>query len=197
MDKIFYYNLSDKYDPETYINSRKTYKIFYGFKTNMGKSESCTFKGDTLKIGSKEALICNSNKIELSDIEKSLLSKQKLYFDDIIIELNQNNGKKINHWIWWVFPTEKQGASEPFPKTNILLNRQSEYIIYLARNEIEILQKWILIINILKELPDIDRGRVKFFYEEWKTFFRNNYDDSLVNEFAEAIRNKKDQFKYY
>ena len=31
----------------------------------------------------------------------------------------QRVGRKTTHWAWWVFPTEKEGASEPLPKTAV------------------------------------------------------------------------------
>lgn len=37
-------------------------------------------------------------------------------FDVITCDLKTNN-KKTGHWIWWVFPTEKEGASQPGEKT--------------------------------------------------------------------------------
>ena len=41
---------------------------------------------------------------------KTLLSKQKAHFANILNELKSKH-KKTGHWIWWVFPTTMAGAS--------------------------------------------------------------------------------------
>jgi len=50
-----------------------------------------------------------------SELE-TLLHRQKERCPQIVQEL-QAHGRKVSHWAWWVFPTEKAGASEPVPKT--------------------------------------------------------------------------------
>jgi hypothetical protein len=47
-----------------------------------------------------------------------LVAKQSAHFPAILKEL-RNNKKKTSHWVWWVFPTEKAGASEDEPKTMV------------------------------------------------------------------------------
>jgi len=45
-----------------------------------------------------------------------LLQRQEKHCPEILEELRKH-GRKTSHWAWWVFPTEKEGFSEPSPTT--------------------------------------------------------------------------------
>ncbi|MCA9506895.1 MAG: DUF1810 family protein [Myxococcales bacterium] len=115
---------------------------------------------------------------------RQLLIKQKNNFPSILSELKKQ-GRKISHWIWWVFPTEKPGASEPLPKTKIE-EKEVEYV--LQNTDVdqwaEILEE---IFGLLKQhqkgewktsggnipnsdiIPAIDHGRIEFALTFWLT----------------------------
>ena len=100
-----------------------------------------------------------------------LQEKQQQHLPHILREL-QTHGRKINHWAWWVFPTDLAGRSEPLPKTcvqpeerSLLLNGSTAHEWQLVLEKIASLieqhQSW----NVV--LPPIDHGRVRFFIRYW------------------------------
>lgn len=107
---------------------------------------------------------------KISNKTKNLVKKMNLNMNNILIEL-QNNQKKISHWSWWVFPTNKSGLSEPSPKTSVKYD-EIDYLINNAPKEwIKVLQ---LICKIIKKnggyhnvIPEIDYGRIRFFIQFW------------------------------
>lgn len=100
----------------------------------------------------------------------TLIEKQRECCPKVIAEL-QSSGRKISHWAWWVFPTEKAGLSEPDPKTYVtretamsLLNvaEMTQWKEALTLTTILIRDK-----GIHNVLPSIDYGRVEFFFKFW------------------------------
>lgn len=112
---------------------------------------------------------------------QALLLKQKSNFPHIINELKTHK-KKVSHWIWWVFPSEKAGDSEPSPKTKIELGDAS----YFLKNAP--IDAWVEILEEMYELlkthpkgpwkengnipndaivPSIDHGRIQFSLQFW------------------------------
>jgi hypothetical protein len=91
----------------------------------------------------------------------ALVKKQKKHFPKILKELQANNGEKISHWIWWVFPTTKKGLSEPEPRTHITATNALKLL------ENTNLQLWIKILQIIKRVHPSDKGRIKYFFKFW------------------------------
>ena len=136
--------------------------------------------------------------LSLKNNELNLLGKQIKNFDKILKELKKNNGKKITHWIWYVFPNTKEGLNEDSPKTNILINRHNNYIKYLYSNNLNLLKQWTEIFELLKIMPKDDRGRVNYFYIEWNNFL-NEVDineNEEIKKFKRTVLTSKNNFRY-
>lgn len=104
--------------------------------------------------------------LHISEGVIELISKQSENFDNIYQELAMK-GRKINHWAWWVWPTEMEGRSEPDPKTSV----QEDEIGYLLDHCP--IGLWSNILGLICDLidqkgkhaviPGIDHGRIKHF----------------------------------
>ena len=107
------------------------------------------------------------------------------------------NGKKTSHWAWWAFPTEKEGNSEPFPKTAVT----DENAQLLLDNAPSIWKKLLLKIaekvikgHMIKDIffLDIDIGRIRNFLTFWnkrkfnKTLWLNNVIELIKKGFKET-----------
>ena len=103
---------------------------------------------------------------------KNLIQKQNEEFPNIIEDL-QINGRKTRHWAWYVWPTERAGRSEPYPKSSI---SPQDVEVFLSKTNIE---QWTVILLSLTELlnkassrseviPPIDHGRIQFFFRFWQ-----------------------------
>jgi hypothetical protein len=124
------------------------------------------------------------DKVMPSGQMKSLLDKQRREFPRILAEL-EKHGEKVSHWAWWVFPTNKEGYSEPYPLTKVTptncfhlceadttpdWRRILETICDLleAKEDIvtQVPEKVPRASN--RVLPRIDHGRVHFFIAFWR-----------------------------
>ncbi|HXW53064.1 MAG TPA: DUF1810 family protein [Myxococcota bacterium] len=83
--------------------------------------------------------------IEVLPTTLTLLDRQKAKFPEILNELKTNK-KKVEHWIWWVFPTEHAGRSEQSPKSKVELS-QVDYILAHAD-----MNAWSAILEEIYEL---------------------------------------------
>lgn len=107
---------------------------------------------------------------------KALLTLQSEMCPQIIEELNQH-GRKMSHWSWWVFPTEKFGVSEPKikgVKTRVTKATAHDLLGYADKT------MWMQTLNLICDLveansgsmdnilPKIDQDRVGYFVK----FFR-------------------------
>lgn len=114
---------------------------------------------------------------EPGDGSLNLLEQQKKNFPRIMREL-QNNNKKVSHWIWWVFPTERIGASEPPPKSNVPVDKV-DFVLSNAN-----MAMWSQILETIAQLlesnrmpnpkkpnsaiiPQVDHGRIRFSLDYW------------------------------
>lgn len=114
----------------------------------------------------------------LNDASKNLLTHQQNNFDRILDELRTQQ-KKTSHWIWWVFPTEHPGNSEPSPSSRITVE-QVDHVLAHAD-----LKKWTTILTTIATLlenhpvkgspstpndsiiPSIDHGRIAHSLQFW------------------------------
>jgi uncharacterized protein (DUF1810 family) len=101
---------------------------------------------------------------------RNLLKKQGHNCSKILEDLRQN-GRKTQHWIWWVFPTDKPGQSEPMPETFVLRSQRQRFV-QLSENTnwrpcLELLATLIGEKGLNRVLPGIDHGRVYFFCLFW------------------------------
>ena len=101
---------------------------------------------------------------------KVLLVRQAEHMPRALRELKQH-GRKTSHWAWWAFPTEKEGFSEPEPKTAVT---PASARVVLARAPgawREVLEEVcrLTATHGSEVLPSIDHGRVDFFCRFWPT----------------------------
>ena len=169
-------------NPKLYVLEKK---INIGTKNNGTRGNP---KGTSLNATLKKNQPINLSKIELSNTSKikeivevgltkwlededykavlKLIMAHNIIIDKVLSQLS--SGKKTDHYIWWICPTEKPGASDPL-KTYIT---NDTYIFFL--NKIDII-KWIQVIKILvddeksanRKIPHIDFGRISFFKKWW------------------------------
>mmetsp|Transcript_73284 Transcript_73284/g.136961 ORF Transcript_73284/g.136961 Transcript_73284/m.136961 type:complete len:215 (+) Transcript_73284:69-713(+) len=103
----------------------------------------------------------------------ALLRQQQIELPDIIKELELYR-KKVGHWIWYVFPTEKEGFSDPCctkvsehtaadlctnPKTSAMWRQALEKVCDLLEDEEG---------HGMNVLFEVDYGRVDYFIKFWK-----------------------------
>ena len=123
-----------------------------------------------------------------------LIDKMKINLPKALTEIE--NGKKTSHWAWWAFPTEKEGNSEPFPKTAVT----DETAQLLLDNAPPIWKKLLLKIaeKVIKGhmIKDIflknDIGRIRNFLTFWnkkkfnKPLWFNNVIELINKGFKET-----------
>jgi Protein of unknown function (DUF1810) len=125
-------------------------------------------------LESRTPALSSSTVPEYSETAQILINKQDANFPNILKEL-QDNKKKTSHWIWWVFPSEKPGDSEPGQKTSVNLNNVDYLLTHANMNGwSQILEE---IFNLLKTqavepwkesgntpnpavIPSMDHGRI-------------------------------------
>lgn len=107
-------------------------------------------------------------------VAQVLISKQEEEFPNILKELKENKAK-TSDWIWWVFPSEQPGKSEPGEKTIVDLS-SVDYLLSNANLDVwsEILEEiYALLIaqsNIIPNqniIPKRDHGRIAFSLKFW------------------------------
>jgi hypothetical protein len=101
---------------------------------------------------------------------KRLVQQQKDKLNDIMSELKEN-GMKINHWIWYVFPTDRPGLSDSH-ETYVV----KETATALCQNDGTALE-WRAVLEEtcallegqmgMEALPRIDHGRIHWFLKFW------------------------------
>ena len=99
-----------------------------------------------------------------------LLEKQSKHFDRIFEELKVH-GEKKSCWMWWVFPTNQPGNSEPDPKSCLPTPLDVEnYLQHVDGQWINILREIILLSIAQRRLviPDQDVGRLISFVSFWE-----------------------------
>ena len=103
-----------------------------------------------------------------TQVADELIRRMNKHLPTALDQLNRT-GKKSGHWAWWAFPTNREGNSEPSPKTRVYAST-AKYIIdnapYVWR---QILEKVCQLVekSSIYVLPHIDHGRVKFFAKQW------------------------------
>lgn len=122
-----------------------------------------------------------SEKTSADTVIDALVGKQRDVFPKIIKELT-TDGKKTSHWIWWVFPSEMPGTSEPGTKTYVEPKTAGQLLSKAdLKSWVEILSKIDqLLTNALQSpplasgnkpdkdiIPSIDHGRIKYSLEFW------------------------------
>ena len=84
------------------------------------------------------------------------------------------NGQKTGHWAWWAWPTEKEGVSEPTPRTAVTRDSAAELIERAPREWQLVLEKVCELVGREEKgfngvIPSIDWNRIHFFVEFWNT----------------------------
>lgn len=109
---------------------------------------------------------------ELRSLE-ALLRRQKEHCPKILVELNQH-GRKVSHWAWWVWPTEKEGMSEPPPRTSVSARTAPELLERAPPSWRGVLEKVSSLAaespgGLRAVVPSIDIPRIGYFVEFWLT----------------------------
>jgi hypothetical protein len=155
---------------------------------------------DRQKIESyiKKHVLTNVKKEDI-DIIIRLLNKQHEICSEILNELYEHK-RKINHWAWYVFPTDKPGISDPLQ--TYVTKDTAKILLKFAPNEWRLCLKKIMKLAIkknytLKEkvLPSIDIGRVEFFIKFWKTISNKPDWLSYICDVLEILINTKREDK--
>jgi len=84
------------------------------------------------------------------------------------------NGRKTGHWVWWAWPTEKEGFSEPTPKTAVTRDNAGELIERAPPEWRQVLEKVCELVEGREKgfngvLPSNDWNRIRFFVDFWNT----------------------------
>ena len=99
-----------------------------------------------------------------------LLGLQAKECPRILGELEQH-GHKISHWAWWVFPTEKEGESEPERQRTAVTRESAAVLLRRApeswRHVLEKIRALVAARGALV-LPQNDHGRVRHFIFFWR-----------------------------
>lgn len=102
---------------------------------------------------------------------QALVSKQQEKLAGIMREL-QTSKRKVTHWAWWVFPTEKAGDLDP--DGTRVTRTTAAMLLKHGRN----LQDWRRVLELICDLvedrgmhilPAVDYGRVHWFIDFWSS----------------------------
>ena len=79
-------------------------------------------------------------------------------------------GRKQSHWMWWVFPTEMEGTSEPEPRTAVTRENATNLLARAPLAWRAVLEKIGHLVKTsgVEVLPQEDHGRVKHFATFWR-----------------------------
>lgn len=124
------------------------------------------------------------------DAMNELFKKQNKYLPNALLEL-KTKSRKISHWSWWAFPTQKPGISEPGNKTyltdktiKLYLEKYNKYWKQLL---IRIYYLMVFKEKSLKSIfPKIDMDRISYFIE----FFRKHVYGDKKFSWLQIILNK-------
>ena len=80
----------------------------------------------------------------------------------------KRNGRKSSHWAWWAWPTEKEGYSEPPPRTAVSRSTAKELLRSAPKVWEQVLCKVAELIeanggSMDRIIPGIDWGRIHYF----------------------------------
>jgi len=106
-----------------------------------------------IKINEKDLFAYTTLNAQIDSVYKRVISEIK-------------TGKKITHWIWYFFPTERPGISDPYKTyitketAKLLIDNQKWLDVHMKINN-------LLLINSTF-FPEIDLGRIKYFIKFWK-----------------------------
>ena len=122
---------------------------------------------------------------DIYDNAMRLIGTQQIQFPNIIKDLiNPLILKKDTHWIWYVFPTSKEGNGDTL-KTSIfkdeikdtikqtqIINNYLEQLFKINHDNTNLLADWIYILATIiyknnSYFPADDIGRIKFFCKLW------------------------------
>ena len=151
----------------------------------------CPGADDTCLFDSNQQCRCVEEKTESNDIDPTiqlLVNRQTGQLPGVRRELDSlqvQGGQKKGHWIWWVFPGTQEGKSEPIYWNSRLGGDSSLYGVgrtKVARNTAQqlldnappdwkvALEQICYIIGIWGYqtiFPQIDWGRIAWFYDFW------------------------------
>ena len=100
-----------------------------------------------------------------------LLSRQASKLPTALSEL-QKRGRKVSHWAWWAWPTEKEGMSEPQPGTAVTRSTAGELLRLAPPVWREVLEKVCDLCekngDIDGVIPGIDVPRIGYFVQFWE-----------------------------
>jgi hypothetical protein len=106
----------------------------------------------------------------------------------------ERHQRKVGHWAWWVFPTEKEGFCEPPPKTAVTPSSALQLLQRAPPQWRQVLERLLALSETTEGgircvLPSIDHPRVRYFAAFWKRVPSSGEVD------AEWIRHLAAQFE--
>lgn len=132
---------------------------------------------------------------------KILIFRQNKHLHQAFYEL-ETEGRKVSHWAWWAFPTERPGYSEPLttlkdtPKGKSFITKQTAQQLISEAPEIwkQVLSKICYLLNQQKSsslspiLPKIDHDRVRYFVKFWKSINdKPEWFNSVINTLSKNM----------
>eukprot|EP00929_Paragymnodinium_shiwhaense_P040801 TRINITY_DN21248_c0_g1_i1.p1 TRINITY_DN21248_c0_g1~~TRINITY_DN21248_c0_g1_i1.p1 ORF type:complete len:328 (+),score=54.53 TRINITY_DN21248_c0_g1_i1:186-1169(+) len=123
---------------------------------------------------------------------QALVKKQEAKLGGILKEL-ETNKKKVSHWAWWVFPTEKEGNHDP-AGTRVTKATAAR----LIEHHPAVMQQWQQVLEVIcdlveeygtKVLPRIDHNRVMHFIAFWSEL-------DASPEWMKAVCKRLSKFKW-
>ena len=137
-----------------------------------GGAGSSSSSSSSLKPGG----IANFLRGKASPACRRLLKAQHEELPRILQEIESSGAQnyvKRTHWAWYVWPTSKEGFSDPL---NTAVKSPDDITHLLAAPTVS---QWVAILNLLSEalrarqsrrvFPSIDHGRIEFFVKEWES----------------------------
>jgi hypothetical protein len=132
---------------------------------------------------------------------KILIFRQKKHLHQAVNEL-EKEGRKVSHWAWWAFPTERPGFSEPettlkdIPKGKSFITRQTALQLISEAPETwkQVLSKICSLLiqqkssSLSPVLPNIDHDRVKYFVMFWSSISNKpDWFNSVINNLSKYM----------
>ena len=77
-------------------------------------------------------------------------------------------GKKINHYIWWIFPTTEPGRADEF-ETRVTNYTYTQFIENIDTSKWE--EVLTIFANSTFKIPSVDEGRVRYFCCFWEKMY--------------------------
>jgi len=104
-----------------------------------------------------------------------------------LLEIPIGMRRKKEHWMWYVFPTSSEPASQPpGPLMQVKTTEQDRYIRVLQ--DLNKLDEWIMVIFDVSQINELtnerDKWRLQKFLTEWARHLFVWFTDDVINRLA-------------